>query len=73
MDSGGLGELLSCQVSSFKSGGSFKIAHLTEQLEELMVITKLGTVFDIYDDEEKALATFDGPVLRVIEPQPFFM
>lgn len=73
MDSGGLGELLSCQVSTHKSGGSFKIAHLTEQVEELMEITKLVTVFDIYDDETRALAAFTGPELRVIEPQPVFM
>jgi anti-sigma B factor antagonist len=73
MDSCGLGELLSCHVSTYKSGGSFKIAHLTEQLEELMEMTRLSTVFDIYDDEAKALATFAGPVVRLIEPQPFFM
>ena len=73
VDSGGLGELLSCQVSTYKSGGSFKIAHLTEQVEALMEMTKLVTVFDIYDDETRALAAFTGPELRVIEPQPFFM
>jgi len=73
MDSGGLGELLSCQVSTDKSGGSFKLANLTEPVAELMEITKLVTVFDIYDDETRALAAFTGPELRVIEPQPSFV
>jgi anti-sigma B factor antagonist len=73
MDSTGLGELLSCQVSTYKSGGSFKIAHLTQKVEELMEIAKLVTVFDIYDDETRALAAFTGPELRVIEPQRSFV
>jgi anti-sigma B factor antagonist len=73
IDSGALGELLSCQLSTHKSGGSFKIAHLTEQVEELMEMTKLTTVFDVYDDETRALAAFTGRELRVVEPEPFFM
>ncbi len=48
------------------------LAHLTERLRDLMVITKLLTVFDVYDDEEKAVASFSGEILRVIEPQPVF-
>lgn len=73
IDSSGLGELISCHVSTGNRGGVMKIAHLTENLEGLMEMTKLLTVFDIYDDEAKALATFSGQMLKVIEPQPFFM
>ena len=73
IDSSGLGELISSHISVGKAGGVIKLAHLTERLQELMVMTKLLTVFDVYDDEDKALATFTGPVLTVVEPRPFFM
>jgi anti-sigma B factor antagonist len=73
IDSKGLGELVSGQVSALNHGGVIKLAHLTEVLTELMTMTKLTNVFDVYDDESKALATFTGPTLRVVEAQPFFM
>ncbi len=73
IDSSGLGELISSHISVGKAGGVIKLAHLTERLQEIMVMTKLLTVFDVYDDEDKALATFTGPVLTVVEPRPFFM
>jgi hypothetical protein len=38
-----------------------------------MTITKVLAVFDVYDDEPEALASFVGEILRVVEPQPFFM
>jgi len=38
-----------------------------------MRITKLLSVFDVYEDEPKALASFVGETLRIVEPQPFFM
>jgi anti-sigma B factor antagonist len=73
IDSSGLGELISGHISVTNHGGTIKLAHLTERLRELMVITKLLTVFDVYDDEAKALATFSGQTLKVVEPRPFFV
>jgi anti-sigma B factor antagonist len=73
IDSSGLGELVSSQVTLSNKGGEIKLAHLTERLRELMTITKVLSVFEVYDDEPKALASFVGGTLRVIEPQPFFM
>ena len=73
IDSSGLGQLISSHISVTNQGGVIKLAHLTERLHELMIVTKLLTVFDVYDDEEKALATFNGQVLRVVEPRPFFV
>ena len=73
IDSCGLGELLSCHISAENRGGVLKLAHLTENLQELMEITKLRTVFDIYDDEATALSSFKGQTLKVVEPQPFFV
>jgi anti-sigma B factor antagonist len=73
IDSSGLGELISSHVTLNNRGGVIKLAHLTERLQNLMRITKLLTVFDVYDNETKALASFTGDVLRVVEPQPFFV
>jgi anti-sigma B factor antagonist len=41
-----------------KCGGDLKLVQLSEHLEELMVMTKLLTVFDIYEDEALALQSF---------------
>jgi anti-sigma B factor antagonist len=73
LDSGALGELVSSQVTLADKGGALKLMHLTESVHELMRITKLLTVFEVYEDEPKALASFVGEVLRVVEQQPFFM
>jgi anti-sigma B factor antagonist len=73
IDSSGLGELISSQVTLNNKGGAIKLMHLTESLRGLMTITKLLTVFDVYDDEPEALASFLSETLRVVEPRPFFV
>jgi anti-sigma B factor antagonist len=73
IDSGGLGELIASHVTLDKKGGALKLMHMTESVHELMTITKLLTVFDVYDDEPEALASFVGETLRIVEHQPFFM
>ena len=73
LDSGALGELVSSHVTLADKSGALKLMHLTESVRELMRITKLLPVFDVYEDEPKALASFGGEALRVIERQPFFM
>jgi anti-sigma B factor antagonist len=60
IDSCGLAELISGHMSLNKSGGVIKLVHLTKRVRELMTITKLVTVFDIYDDEPEAVASFQG-------------
>ena len=60
IDSRGLGELVSSHVTLSQSGGAFKLMRMAESLYELMTITKLLTVFDVYDDEPTALASFFG-------------
>jgi anti-sigma B factor antagonist len=73
IDSVGLGELVSSHVTLDEKGGALKLMHMTESIRELMTNTKLLTVFDVYDDEPKALASFVGETLRIVERQPFFM
>ena len=73
IDSSGLGELVSSHITLDEKGGALKLMHMTESVHKLMTITKLITVFDIYDDEPEALASFVGETLRIVERQPFFM
>src|SRR4029079_6439644 len=73
IDSGGLGELVSSHVTLDQNGGALKLMTMTESVCELMTITKLLTVFDVYDNEPEALASFVGETLRMVERQPFFM
>jgi len=73
IDASGLGELVSSQVTLDDKGGALKLMHMTESVHELMAITKLRPVFDVYDDEPEAVASFVGETLRLVERQPFFM
>ncbi len=72
IDSAGLGELIASHVTLDKKGGALKLMHMTESVHELMTNTKLLPVFDVHDDEPKALASFVGETLKIVERQPFF-
>jgi anti-sigma B factor antagonist len=69
IDSGALGELVSSHITLDEKGGALKLMHMTESVRELLTITKLLPVFDVYDDEPKALASFVGETLRIVEHQ----
>lgn len=69
IDSSGLGELISSQVSALNKGGEIKLVYLTETLRELLAMTKLLGVFDVYENEAEALVGFAGHGLKVGEPQ----
>jgi anti-sigma B factor antagonist len=58
MDSSGLGELVQCYATVTRQGGSLKLLNATSRLRDLLVITKLATVFDCFDLEATALASF---------------
>ena len=73
IDSGGLGELVSSHMTLNEKGGALKLMHMTESVQELMRSANLLTVFDVYEDEPDALASFAGETLRIVERQPFFM
>ena len=73
IDSGALGELVASHVTLDKKGGALKLMHMTESVRELMTITKVLTIVDVYNDEPEALASFVGKTLRIVEPQPLFM
>ena len=58
MDSSGVGELVTAYTTVKNAGGELKLVNLTKKIEDLMTITKLVTVFDIHEDEAKAIAAF---------------
>jgi anti-sigma B factor antagonist len=58
IDSGGLGTLVSLYMSAKKTGGNIKLASLTQRGGDLLQVTKLLTVFEVYDDYNQALKAF---------------
>lgn len=58
IDSSGIGELIANYTTISRDGGQLKLLNLTEKIQNLLVITKLLTVFDAYDNEAEALNTF---------------
>lgn len=59
IDSGGLGTLVALYTSAQNAGGAVKLANLTQRVDDLLQVTKLLTVFEVYDSEEKAIKSFD--------------
>ena len=58
IDSSGIGELIANYTTISRQGGQLKLLKLTDRVQNLLVITKLLTVFDSYDDEAEALKSF---------------
>ena len=58
IDSSGIGELVSSFTAINKEGGQLKLLKLTQKLQDLLAITKLLTVFDVYDSEADALNSY---------------
>jgi anti-sigma B factor antagonist len=58
IDSSGIGDLVSSYTAINKEGGQLKLLNLTQKLQDLLTITKLLTVFDVYDSEAEALNSF---------------
>ena len=59
IDSAGIGMLVSKYLSTKRCGGTIKLLHLTRHSDHLMDITRLATVFEIFDDEVEALRSFE--------------
>lgn len=58
IDSSGIGELVSGYTSVANQDGRLKLLNLTKRVRDLLQITKLYTVFDVYDDEAAAVDSF---------------
>ena len=58
IDSSGIGELVAAFTSVANQDGKLKLLNLTKRVKDLLQITKLYTVFDVYDNEAHAVASF---------------
>ena len=58
IDSTGLGNLVVGHSVIADSGGSMKLVHLSRRSAQLLILTKLSTVFEIYEDEQSAINSF---------------
>ena len=58
IDSSGIGELVGSYTTVTNRGGKLKLLHLPAKLNELLHVTQLITVFEVYEDEQEALKSF---------------
>jgi anti-sigma B factor antagonist len=58
IDSTGLGTLVVCYTTLQRAGGSLKLTNLNRRNLELLLLTKLSTVFELFNDEQSAINSF---------------
>ena len=60
IDSAGLGEIVRTYTTVSRQGGKLKLLNLTKRIEDLLSITKLLTVFEVYESEAEAIQSFSA-------------
>lgn len=60
VDSAGLGELVGCYTAMLNRRGSIKLCSMQSRLKELMQMTRLYTLFEVYPDEKSAIDSFNA-------------
>ncbi len=58
IDSSGIGELVGCFTTVTNKGGRLKLEHIPPKINDVLTVTQLITVFDVFDDEKQAVASF---------------
>jgi anti-sigma B factor antagonist len=58
IDSSGIGEMVACYTTVTKRDGHLKLMHLSPKITDILQVTQLITVFDVFDDERDALGSF---------------
>ena len=58
IDSSGIGEMVACYTTVTKRGGQLKLLKLSPKINDILQVTQLITVFDVFDTEEEGLASF---------------
>lgn len=58
IDESGIGELVSAYVTARNRGGNLKLVNLPPKIQDVLTITQLITVFEVYDNEPEAVASF---------------
>lgn len=60
INSTGLGILIAAYTSIKDAGGELKLVHVSDRIDSILMVTKLAGIFESFDDEEEALASFGG-------------
>jgi anti-sigma B factor antagonist len=58
IDSSGIGEMVASYTTVTKRGGSLKLLRLSPKINDILHVTQLITVFDVFDTEDEALSSF---------------
>lgn len=58
IDSSGIGEMVASYTSAKNRGAQLKLLNLSKKISDILQVTQLITVFDVFDDEEEAVASF---------------
>jgi len=58
IDSSGIGEMVACYTTVTKRGGQLKLLKLSPKINDILQVTQLITVFDVFDEEAEAIASF---------------
>ncbi len=58
IDSSGIGELVGCYTSVTNKGGKLKLLHLPPKISDVLTVTQLITVFDVFEAESEAVASY---------------
>ena len=58
IDSGGLGTLVSLYTTARNAGGALKLARLTDRVDDLLQVTKLVSIFEVFENEKLAAQSF---------------
>ena len=61
VDSSCMGELVSCYVRVARAGGTLKLAQAPRRVQELLLVTRLGEIFESYETDTAAIASFAAP------------
>ena len=62
VDSAGLGELVGAYTTAANQGGTVKLLNLQSKMKDLLQVTKLHTIFPVFEDEASAIASFGKTV-----------
>jgi len=58
IDSSGIGEMVACYTTVTKKGGHLKLLRLSPKINDILQVTQLITVFDVFDNEDEAVSSF---------------
>jgi anti-sigma B factor antagonist len=58
VDSSGLGEIVACHSAAVKAGAEIKVSNAANRIKDLLVMTRLYTVFDAHETEAEAVKAF---------------